>query len=132
MAPKKKVRLVEAEDLADIDASNGAASNGAASNGAAALDAPPAPEVSNIHEAGNETGNETGKETSMDAAPSEPQTEEEIEEFIKIADGSRVVHSAPSPVLEGQADKAGQAGSNSKRGSSEISSEIYINSSNFT
>ena len=59
MAPKKKVRLVEAEDLADIDSSNGAASNGAA-----ALDAPPAPEVSNIHEAGNETGNETGKETS--------------------------------------------------------------------
>ena len=127
MAPKKKVRLVEAEDLADIDSSNGAASNGAA-----ALDAPPAPQVANNHETGSEAGNEAGKEMGMDETPSEPQTMEEIEETIKIADGSRVVHSAPSPVLEGQADKAGQAGSNSKRGSSEISSEIYINSSNFT
>ena len=110
MAPKKKVRLVEAEDLADIDASNGAASNGAA-----ALDAPPAPQVANNHETGSEAGNEAGKEMGMDETPSEPQTMEEIEETIKIADGSRVVHSAPSPVLEGQADKAGQAGSSSKR-----------------
>ena len=108
MAPKKKVRLVEAEDLADIDSSNGTASNGAA-----ALDAPSSPEVSNIPEAGSEAGNEAGKEMGMDETPSEPQTMEEIEEIIKIADGSRVVHSAPSPVLEGQADKAGQAGSNS-------------------
>ena len=110
MAPKKKVRLVEAEDLADIDSSNGAASNGAA-----ALDAPPAPQVANNHETGSEAGNEAGKEMGMDETPSEPQTMEEIEETIKIADGSRVVHSAPSPVLEGQADKAGQAGSSSKR-----------------
>ena len=128
MAPKKKVKLVTPEDMADIDASNSAASNGAAG----ALDAPSSPEVANIPEAGSEAGNEAGKEMGMDETPSEPQTMEEIEEIIKIADGSRVVHSAPSPVLEGQADKAGQAGSNSKRGSSEISSEIYINSSNFT
>ena len=112
MGPKnKKAKLVSAEDLADIDASNSAASNGAAG----ALDAPSSPEVANIPEAGSEAGNEAGKEMGMDETPSEPQTMEEIEETIKIADGSRVVHSAPSPVLEGQADKAGQAGSSSKR-----------------
>ena len=97
MGPKnKKAKLVSAEDLADIDASNSAASNGAAG----ALDAPSSPEVANIPEAGSEAGNEAGKEMGMDETPSEPQTMEEIEETIKIADGSRVVHSAPSPVLE--------------------------------
>ena len=96
MAPKKKVRLVEAEDLADIADIDETINSGSGSSGAA-IEAPPVADV-----AGSKAGsNEAGSKAGTSGASGDPQTLEEIEEVIKAADGSRVIHAVSSEVLGG-------------------------------
>ena len=96
MAPKKKVRLVEAEDLADIADIDETINSGSGSSGAA-IEAPPVAGV-----VGSKAGsNEAGSKAGTSGASGDPQSMEEIEEVIKAADGSRVIRSVSSEVLGG-------------------------------
>ena len=96
MAPKKKVRLVEAEDLADIADIDETINSGSGSSGAA-IKAPPDADV-----VGSKAGsNEAGSKAGTSGASGDPQSMEEIEEVIKAADGSRVIRSVSSEVLGG-------------------------------